>query len=189
MIRHPGERRDPASPHRRRAGVSRVHTLPTIRRPAERQDPASSHLRRDRRFTRAHAPHDSSSQRTPRPSTFAPATRPAFHARRRSHDSSSRRTPGSSVSAPATSRRFTRAHALVRQTRGGRPAASCSHGASSALLDGRSRLPNDIDDDVRLRKHRHVAADHLGDGRLHPLRHPALQIGMHGVVLRGEHVP
>ena len=46
-----------------------------------------------------------------------------------------------------------------------------------------------LDDFIRLGEHGNVAAFHLNHGRSHTLRDPSLQIGMHGVVLRGQNVP
>ena len=39
----------------------------------------------------------------------------------------------------------------------------------SAFLNGGRGLSNYVDNDIRLREHRHVAARHLGDGRSHAL--------------------
>ena len=50
-------------------------------------------------------------------------------------------------------------------------------------------LSDHIDDNGGLGEHRYVAACHLDDSRSHALRNPALEIGMHGVVLRGQHIP
>lgn len=60
---------------------------------------------------------------------------------------------------------------------------------ASAILNGGCGLADHVDDDVGLGEHRHMAARHLGHGRAHALRDPALQIGVHGVVLRRQHIP
>jgi hypothetical protein len=54
-----------------------------------------------------------------------------------------------------------------------------------AFLNGCCGLADHIDNDLGLGKHRHMAARHLGYSRSHALRNPALEIWMHGVVLRG----
>src|SRR4051812_48502723 len=60
---------------------------------------------------------------------------------------------------------------------------------ASTILNGGCGLTDYVDDDVGLGEHRHMAARHLGYSRAHALRDPALQIGVHGVVLDRQHVP
>jgi len=54
---------------------------------------------------------------------------------------------------------------------------------------GVSGLANHVEHEVRLGKHRHVAAVALKGGCAHALGEETLQIGMHGLILFGDDVP
>src|SRR5262245_6017874 len=60
---------------------------------------------------------------------------------------------------------------------------------TSIVWLGVSGLADHVEHEVRLRKHRHVAAVALKGGCAHTLGEETLQIGMHGLILFGDDVP